>query len=84
MRTCNKPHTNYVLEGFPNAIRKSMTQTHPSIWTLIDGLRNEEVLAQAKLLQLGRDGNPTKRTKVTLNLQRLIEGYNPAEKLKLL
>ncbi|XP_076064968.1 uncharacterized protein LOC143039010 [Oratosquilla oratoria] len=37
------PRTNYV-EGFHNALRTSVTNVHPNIWSLISALKHEEVL----------------------------------------
>ena len=78
------PRTNNHVEGFHNALRKSITQTHPTIWKLIVGLKKEETLAVTKIVQWERDGEPNKVRKTTENLKRLITTYNSEDKLKFL
>ena len=43
-------------EAFHNAMNKSVTNTHPSIWKLLDALKNEESLAAFKMAQYRAKG----------------------------
>jgi hypothetical protein len=57
------PRTNNGCEGFHNAIKSSITNVHPNLWTLIGALKKEECLSQTKIIHYLRGDKPTKNVK---------------------
>ena len=51
------PRTNNGYEGFHNAIKSSITNVHPNLWTLIGALKKEEVEDRIKNVFESVDNN---------------------------
>ena len=46
------PKANNACEGFNNALRSSITATHPNIWKFLRSMKEEVCLSETKLLQI--------------------------------
>ena len=74
------PHTNNYIEGFHNALKTSVTNVHPNIWTLITALKKEEVLSTTIITHFNRGDTITKKKKyrdTDQRIRRLLEQYDP-------
>ena len=81
-----RPRTNNNLEGFHYALNQSFT-CHPTIWKLINVLKREEGLANAKLQKLQQGEQVVQRKKYAnrnKHVLNLIENYDCANKLQYL
>ena len=78
------PRTNNNFEAFHSALRKSITATNPSLWSMIAGLKKEEALAAAKITKFVQSGEQTSETARTRALKALITGYSPENKMRFL
>ena len=81
-----EPRTTNSLEGFHSTLIKSVSHDHPNIWTLIDTLKKEDVLAKTKLQKL-RQGDEiiTKKYRdCNKRILHLIENYDSSNKLQFL
>ena len=73
------PRANNSVEGFHNALRSSITSTHPNLWKLCKDLKAEEVLSQTKIAHVRRGDSMTKKKSyqiIIARLKRLVENYN--------
>ena len=77
-------------EAFHNTMNKSVTNTHPSIWKLLDALKNEESLAAFKMAQYRAKGKEALLRKVKKyqdnndRIKNLIAKYDPTKKMQFL
>ena len=59
----NLPKSNNSVEGFHNALRSSITSTHPNIWKLMFALKQELELSEMKTIQRLRGDFKSKKNK---------------------
>ena len=81
------PHTNNHIEGFHNALKASVTNVHPNIWSLITALKNEEALSTTRIAHRNRGDSVTSKKKyreLDQRVKRLLEQYDPSNKLQYL
>ena len=57
------PKSNNSVEGFHQALKSSITSTHPNIWKLCNDLKYEFDLSETKIIQRNR-GDPPNRKKI--------------------
>ena len=55
------PRSNNACEGFHNALRSSITASHPNIWRLLVALKQELSLSEMKIMQKSRGDRPDKK-----------------------
>ena len=55
------PRSNNACEGFHNALRSSITASHPNIWRLLVALKQELSLSELKIMQKSRGDRPDKK-----------------------
>ena len=65
------PRSNNSCEGFHNALRSSITASHPNIWKLLLALKKEISLSELKLVQKERGERSDKRKKYALLIERI-------------
>ena len=66
------PRANNSVEGFHNALRSSITSTHPNLWKLCKALKAEEVLSQTKIAHVRRgDSTNPQKNHIKLSMQDL-------------
>ena len=77
----DQPRTNNSIEAFHNALQ-TVTNSHPTIWRLIECLRREEGLASKRLVDL-RMGNSDRKKKyrsINEKLDKILKRYDPDQK----
>ena len=57
------PRTNNYIEGFHNALRPSVTNVRPNIWSLITALKHEEALSATRIPHRNRGDSVTLKKK---------------------
>ena len=86
----DQPRTSNAIEAFHNAMNKSVTNTHPSIWKLLDALKIEESLGALKMAQYrakGREALLPKRKTYQDNddrIKHLVANYDQTKKMQFL
>ncbi|XP_076069967.1 uncharacterized protein LOC143041794 [Oratosquilla oratoria] len=65
------PRTNNYVEGFHNALRTSVTNVHPNIWSLIVALKHKEALSTTRIAHLNRGDSVTSKKKYRDANQRI-------------
>ena len=72
------------VEGIHNSLNKSVSNSHPNIWKLINALKSEEGLAVAKRIQQERGDTLPMRKKyrdLNVRLGNLMSNYDSNNKL---
>ena len=66
----DRARTNNICESWNVSFKQLVGQTHPSVWTLINAVRQDHAIASTLILQ-DRDGNPPQKrvTKISQELQ---------------
>ena len=73
------PRSNNACEGFHNALRSSITSTHPNIWKLMSALKNEMALSETRLLHRDRGDKANQKSKYQIlshKIKRQVSGYD--------
>lgn len=73
------PRTNNHIEGWHNALRKFVGQSHPNIFKFIDSLRSEQNIQELKMAQISASQEPearrSKYVKLEKRILRIVQNY---------
>ena len=85
----DNPRTNNAIEGFHSGLNNFITNSHPSLWRLIDGFRTADHMSRKRLAEYGRGDNFSQRAnylRISNRLKNLVERYDSsipmADKIK--
>ena len=81
----NQPRTNNAIEGFHSNLSHHITNSHPSLWKMIDGLKVAEKKARKKLVEYDRGDDFAQKPcyrKLNIRLKNLVERYDSSQPIE--
>ena len=74
------PRTNNPVEGFHNALNRTVNKENPTLWNVLKAFQDEETQARMKLNHFNRGEKPKQAAifkKINENLHNMVMNYDP-------